>query len=282
MKNIVLKEDDIIKLVNNLISEQTSQIKYGMKDTDRNGKISNLQKLLNLKTSSGNPIVTGYFGDMTAKGLMTKVPDIYKSKNDVIDNNKYNQIVSKLRQQSTQTKTNSTPTIKPKLTNNIIKSIKFSNLWNNFPKNSYGTDIFPKILPKQYKIAPKEFGNACATRLSLALNNLGIKPDSQFRTDNEFTWNGIKYKKGIPLTVTASATPKYLIRYFGQPSYDGPNNWDYINKYIKGKKAIFVLTKVPGWRATGHADILDSTKNFVCGSSCHFGEGGRLQAWFLT
>ena len=56
-----------------------------------------------------------------------------------------------------------------------------------------------------------------------------------------------------------------------------------INKFLKGKKAIFVLTGVPGWRATGHADIADlSSGQPICGHSCYFGAGGTIRAWVFA
>jgi murein DD-endopeptidase MepM/ murein hydrolase activator NlpD len=166
---------------------------------------------------------------------------------------------------------------------NVITSIKFGNLWQNFPKNSQAKQIFPIIFPTPYKMFPDSFSNACATRLSLALNNLGIKPTSQFKTENELKYGGVSYPKGLPITVRAKDTPNYLKDKFGPPSFKGENTQENINKFLKGKKGIFTLTNVPGWSATGHADIFfDNKGQFSCGASCYFGAGGTIQAWFIA
>jgi LysM repeat protein len=188
-------------------------------------------------------------------------------------------------------KNNSTPSLNPKPeekekeqnTNKIIKSISYDNLYNNFPKNSSAKDIFPVIFPKEYKERPHEFQNACATRLSLALNKVGVKPDSKFKTQQPLVYNGIKYDKGLPITASAVQTPPYLKRALGPPSFSGANKMDVLEKNLKGKKGIFVITKVPGWEASGHADIFSAESgNFKCGYSCHFGQGGIIQAWFVS
>jgi hypothetical protein len=178
---------------------------------------------------------------------------------------------------------------------NVVTSINFNNLWNNFPKNSSAYEIFPIIFPKEYEEFPEGFGNACATRLSLALNKLGIKPLEQFKTQQVFEYDGVSYPKGLPITTMAKDTPGYLKNKIGPPSFEGENTQENIDKYLKGKKGIFTITNVPGWSASGHADIFyDENMNrvpglpgynsprFNCGHSCSFGEGGTIQAWFVA
>jgi hypothetical protein len=179
---------------------------------------------------------------------------------------------------------------------NIVTSINFNNLWNNFPKNSSAYEIFPIIFPKEYEKFPEAFGNACATRLSLALNKLGIKPPGKFQTQQELEYDGVSYPKGLPITTAAKDSPEYLETKFGQPSFKGENTQENIDKYLRGKKGIFTITNVPGWSASGHADIFYdanvnsllsgvsgyNTPKFNCGHSCHFGDGGTIQAWFVA
>lgn len=174
----------------------------------------------------------------------------------------------------------------------VVTSINFNSLWRNFPKDSSAYEIFPIILPKEYEKYPEGFGNACATRLSLALNKLGIKPLEQFKTQQVFEYDGVSYPKGLPITTMAKDTPVYLKNKLGPPSFEGENTQENIDKYLKGKKGIFTITDVPGWSASGHADIFyDENMNrmpgydsprFNCGHSCSFGEGGKIQVWFVA
>lgn len=187
-------------------------------------------------------------------------------------------------------------TVPLKKPQNVVTSINFNNLWNNFPKNSKVSEIFPIIFPKEYEKYPESFGNACATRLSLALNKLGIKPTEQFKTQQVLEYDGVSYPKGLPITTMAKDTPEYLKNKFGQPSFKGENTQENIDKYLRGKNGIFTITNVPGWSASGHADIFfDENVNsllsnisgynsprFNCGHSCHFGEGGTIQVWFVA
>jgi hypothetical protein len=289
-----MTNSQISKLIKKVLLEQVggTVIKFGMTDKGGSTKIRDLQKALKIKSpKTGGLISTGFFGGLTNAELLSKVPDLYNGKNDVIDDIKYNQILSKLKSQP--------ETVVPKKkkpqqsndvisSNNVISSINYNNLLRNFPKDSLASDIFPIIFPTAYKQFPKSFGNLCATRLSLALNNMGIRPPSQFETEKDLNWKGVTYKKGLPITVRAKDTPNYLKSKFGEPSLIMNNTLENTNKYLYGKKGIFVLTNVPGWTATGHADIfssyfngLNGEKNFSCGKDCHFGEGGKMQVWFI-
>lgn len=169
--------------------------------------------------------------------------------------------------------------------NESVTKISFDSLWNNFPKDSSAYDIFPGIMPRTYSAAPNEFGNACATRLSLAMNNVGVSPDSHFRTEKDWTYDGVLYPKNKPITASAARTPSYLRRSFGAPTYTFENTDQNVEKFLSGKDAFFVITNVPGWRASGHADIVRKERVgplFKCGQACHFGEGGTIQAWVVS
>lgn len=277
MSNIKrLTESDLEKIIKKVIQEQS--IKYGMKDSAGSTKIKNLQQKLDLKSASGKKMTTGYFGNLTASALLQKVPRLYKNKETVIDDRLYQQIMSSLpepprnqeRRQQGQDVT---------VTNTKV-GLNFNALWNNFPKGAAADQIFPGIFPELYKDMPESFKNACATRLSLALNNLGVKPIAQYKTMSDWSYQGVNYKKGLPITVRAKDTPNYLNSVFGPPSFKGPNTPENVDKYIKGKNAIFVITNVPRWSATGHVDVVNS--KMQCGHACYLGEvGGILQAWYV-
>lgn len=166
---------------------------------------------------------------------------------------------------------------------NYVKNISFDSLWANFPKKSSAEDLFPNIFPTDYKKTPSTFGNACATRLSLALNNLGIRPKREYKTEVDFTYDGVTYKKESPITTSAWATHQYLTARLGKPTYTMKNTEENVDKYLVGKQAIFVITENPNWEASGHVDIVDYTDGYKkCGYSCHLGAGGKLQAWVFA
>jgi len=277
----MIMNSNISKLIKKILSEDAreSVIKFGMKDKAGNTKIADLQRALKIKSARTNKfIVTGFFGDLTNDTLLQKVPDLYSGKNDVINDDKYNRIIAKLKTLPDSPNERNDRTGNT----NYISSINFNSLWKNFPKGSQAGEIFPIIFPTAYAQYPDSFANLCATRLSLALNNVGIKPTPQFKTEKDLNWGGVTYKKGQPITVRAKSTPQYLKNYFGNPSVTFENTEENAKKYLKGKKGIFVITGVPGWTATGHADIFfDNNNTFECGHSCYFGSGGKLQAWFI-
>jgi hypothetical protein len=168
---------------------------------------------------------------------------------------------------------------KPLITEGVT-GLDFSSLWNNFPKNSSAYEIFPNIIPKVFNSSPDSFQNACATRLSLALNNIGKRPYAHFITEKDWTYDGVLYPKGKPITTAAKNTPPYLTGLFGRPTYTFENTQENIQKYITGKDVVFVITNVPGWSASGHVDI--HRKDGKCGQACHFDEGGTMQAWVIN
>lgn len=272
-----------------LIIEQS--IKYGMKDSGGSTKIKDLQTKLGLKNAQGKSLATGYFGDMTASALSSKYPDLYKGKNDIIDDQKYQKIISRIGTQTTnqnqnqnrnQTQTQTTQG-GVKLTNTKI-TLNFGSLWKSTPGTVGADKIFAGIMPAAVKESPGSFGNACATRLSLGMLANGVKPDQQYLTEKDWEFNGTIYKKKSPITVRASSTPDYLKRNFGPPSFTGPNTQANVEKYIRGRNAVFVLTEVPQWikaKISGHVDLVNS--QLQCNNHCYWGEDypGKLQVWYF-
>lgn len=164
-------------------------------------------------------------------------------------------------------------------------NIPFDTISNNFPDTLTGPDFFSKVIPKIYEQNPNAFYNACATRMSVALSNAGysLSPIA-FNTLSDYSGNvgkgggQITVKKGTPLITSAAQMDKYLKRTFGPPTLTMSNeDGQKVIESLGDKKGIFVLIGVPGWSASGHAEIYRG--NNECGTSCHFGEGGTLNFW---
>ena len=164
-------------------------------------------------------------------------------------------------------------------------NIPFESISDNFPDFLEGPDFFSKVIPKVYEQDPNGFVNACATRMSFALNNAGYSPSPiAFNTQEEYTSNvgkggkTVTLKKGSPLVTSAAQMKTYLTTTFGQPTLTMSNQDEQkVIEALGDLKGIFVLTGVPGWRASGHAEIYRG--NNECGNSCHFGAGGTISFW---
>lgn len=164
-------------------------------------------------------------------------------------------------------------------------SIPFETISDNFPDNLQGPDFFSTIIPEIYQQAPNEFVNACATRMSFALNNAGYKPTPiAFNTLSDYSGavgkggKQLTLKKGSPLITSAVQMKTYLRSTFGKPTFEMSNDdKQKVLDALGDSKGVFVLTNVPGWRASGHAEIYRG--NGECGNLCHFGEGGTLTFW---
>jgi hypothetical protein len=72
-------------------------IQYGMKNND---KVRELQKAMKMYGSRGKVLVTGFFGDMTNRGLLNNASDIYKDKGPV-DEKTYNELMRRMKENIT-------------------------------------------------------------------------------------------------------------------------------------------------------------------------------------
>lgn len=276
-KIIKLLESDLVKIVKQVLSEKIiNEETYVVRPGDSLSKIAkrfgvSVKDIANQNNISDiNKIRVGATLKINAGGQSTQTGNTQSTQTSNTQSTQANNA------QSSETNDGK----------NYIKSFSFDSLWNNFPKDSSARDIYPVIFPKEYEKDPGTFGNACATRLSLTLNNLGLKPPRDWQTQQDFTWDGVTYKKGSHVVAAALRTPGYLKSLLGTPTFEGENTIENVKKHIYGKKAIFVLTKVPTFQtAKGHVDVVDYTKKSpVCASklnesSCYFGEGGNLYVW---
>lgn len=137
----------------------------------------------------------------------------------------------------------------------------WKDLLKNFPNKDAGT-VFTEIGGKvklNYEIGV--FSNACATRISKALN---------FSGDNhKIPFYKTKDSKGDDVVQVSSGGQKnwyiyrvkvlvqYLSEIYGKPQTMSPTSY---KKLLSGRKGIIVF-EVTGWSdASGHADLWDGSK----------------------
>lgn len=134
-------------------------------------------------------------------------------------------------------------------------------LLKNFP-NKAAKDVFTEIGGKvklNYDIGV--FKNACATRMSKALNlSLGEHKIPYFKTKNSSGEDVVQVSSGgkkLWYIFRVKALIEYLTKTYGAPKNIGIGNY---KQSLKGKKGIIVF-EVSGWTdASGHADLWDGSK----------------------
>lgn len=159
----------------------------------------------------------------------------------------------------------------------MIKLPPWNDLLKYFPNKDAGS-VFSEIGGKvklNYDIGV--FTNACATRISRALNLSGTqheipyytavgpsgKVEAQVSSGQQKKWYIFRVKILI----------KYLSEKYGEPKQHTPAEY---KAKLSGKKGIIVF-EVSGWSdATGHADLWDGKK---CVGSDYGGQSSRVLFW---
>jgi len=150
-------------------------------------------------------------------------------------------------------------------------------LIKHFP-NKEAKEVFTEIGGKvklNYDIGV--FKNACATRISKALNySLGAHEIPFFKTKNSDGKDVIQVSSGgkkLWYIFRVKALIEYLTKTYGEPKYIDVGKY---KQSLKGKKGIVVF-EVTGWTdASGHADLWDGSK--VVGSD-YGGKAHRILFW---
>jgi len=143
----------------------------------------------------------------------------------------------------------------------LKKLSAWSELLKNFP-NKEAMEVFTEIGGKvklNYDIGV--FNNACATRISRALNHsLGEHKIPYFKTKNATGEDVIQVSSGgkkLWYIFRVKALVEYLTKTYGTPKNIQTGNY---KQALKGKKGIIVF-EVSGWSdASGHADLWDGVK----------------------
>ncbi|EMQ4855113.1 type VI secretion system amidase effector protein Tae4 [Morganella morganii] len=147
----------------------------------------------------------------------------------------------------------------------------FFSMWSNFSKiNVSVKEVGSKIGGKvQYNIDKGIFENACAIRMSYALNYSGTNVN---RSSRWATSSGNDKKWYIYKVVDLIS---FLEHTFGKPDITIKSGVN-MNAF-KNKKGIIVFNV--GWRdATGHATLWNGTD---CSDSCYFQQAGEAMLWEL-
>lgn len=131
---------------------------------------------------------------------------------------------------------------------------KFENLWKHFPDHVQYKSMFDLYMmlggAAQKNIQAPGFGpngNACASRMSVALSLSGHKIDETLAQTSRARTLGTD--RGYRIIYGVADLRNYLLRAFGQPMSDNVSPY---NDAFGGKKGIIAFN-VSGWSgATGH------------------------------
>ena len=138
---------------------------------------------------------------------------------------------------------------------------KWDELLKNYPNKdakTVFTDIGGKV-KLNYDIGV--FKNACATRVSKALNfSPGLHDIPYFKTKNSDGNDIVQVSSGGKkywYIYRVKALIAYLSKFYGSPKIVSPGKY---KQTLKGKKGIIIF-EIKGWSdATGHADLWDGSK----------------------
>jgi hypothetical protein len=145
-----------------------------------------------------------------------------------------------------------------------IKRPRFSDLWAHYPLNLPAGDTYKLVggaAYELYKSNPEGYANACALRLSRALNYGGMPI------------GGLGYRvkggDGKEYHLRVKDTIAFLKKNLGTPDISIKPNGQNRQKDFANKKGIIVFI-VSGWRdASGHATLWNGS---ICGDKCYFND----------
>ena len=166
------------------------------------------------------------------------------------------------------------------ISNDVVDKI-----FNAHPGKIYPSDLFPLIIPKQYKATEgteqkprKWWQNACATKMSLALIKSGYSVPSQYKT--EVAYDGVPAKTFF--NPSSQAMIGILGKKFGTKAKDGYQKITLTGsntppEEIIGKKGVYVITTDAwGESAAGHTDVWDGSESK---GGDHWEVTGTLHFW---
>ena len=157
-------------------------------------------------------------------------------------------------------------------------------IYNAHPGSLGGSELFPLIIPKQYKATegteqkPRTWWlNTCATKMSLALIKSGYGVPGQYKTEVEY--NGVPAKTSF--NPSSQAMIGILGKKFGTKKTDGyqkiPMTGNGAPEEIIGKKGVYVITTDAwGESAAGHTDVWNGSESK---GGDHWDVTGTLHFW---
>ncbi len=150
-----------------------------------------------------------------------------------------------------------------------------------YPKNAAGADMpAPEVyklvggpIYKLYTEDPSSYANACALRVSQALNKSGIAIPA-----GKGTYKGADSNNYF---LSAGKLNTWMISYFGAPDISAKSNFE---AKLLGKQGIYIMApNYPGkFGATGHATLFDGIS--CIGNHCYFTATGGVyetNLWIL-
>ncbi len=166
-----------------------------------------------------------------------------------------------------------------------IKKPKFKDVLEGYPLNSSETDdmdtqsVFELVFGVDYD--KSIFTNACATRVSMALNEAGVPVRKDF-IGQEGTYKG----KGI--IASAANLRKWLTSYFGQADViiENPTDFNQVSTQINGRKGIYIMHPKAGAFSSssisGHATLwVGGTYNNAVGGHNYIAQAKSIYFWAL-
>lgn len=141
---------------------------------------------------------------------------------------------------------------------------RFSDLWNSYPVGMAAGDVYKLVGGNAYalyKENPADYANACALRLSRALNYGGLTITS---TATGYKVNGDDEKLYL---LRVKDMISFVKANFGAPDMEIDTEGLDQSWAFREKKGVLIFN-VSGWdRATGHVTLWNGSD---CGDSCYF------------
>ncbi|MBI4945231.1 MAG: hypothetical protein HY840_02385 [Bacteroidetes bacterium] len=157
----------------------------------------------------------------------------------------------------------------------------WSSMSTNYPKNSEGgdmpaSDVYEMVggqIYNMYLSDPSSYANACALRVSYALNKSGVSiPDAS----GTFTGGD-----GGNYFLSASKLNSWMTSYFGSPNLSVRSNFE---SSLQGNQGIYIMIpNYPGkFGASGHATLFDGS-NAIGNHNYYNATGGvyQINLWIL-
>ena len=146
-----------------------------------------------------------------------------------------------------------------------INRPKFFDLWNNYPIATSAPQAYQLVGGDAYKLFlenPNGYANACALRLSRAMNYGGMPIKSTEKGYHVKGGDGKNYLLRVRDMINFVKTN------FGEPDLIlKPKMKENVSVQLKNKKGVIIF-KVQGWEgATGHVTLWDG---MLCGDHCYF------------
>lgn len=151
-----------------------------------------------------------------------------------------------------------------------IKRPRFNDLWSHYPVHMPAPDVYKLVGGQAYELYqenPISYANACALRLSRALNYGGMEISQKT--------SGYKIKGGDKklYLLRVKDMIDFVLKKYGKPDHIIKNDGYDHSKDFTGMKGILIF-KVKGWGdASGHVTLWNGSD---CGDHCYFSHDNPL------